>query len=212
MCEHTRTTLHAWKTYTPRDEIFAHSYLKPPRSQMLLPSANSSGDSEIFIQKPPSFLYWISTYWEASMCWAQHRGKNQVDRSLTFHQSLDPVTEWAMGGSHLDSRLGCSVVMSVRGGRGTPGVGGDGVMASSGTWEVFSEELPLGVRMKGFVTKVLQTEFASVKSGQQISLVTQWLGLHPFMPMAQVQTLVRELRSHKPCGTAKKKKSKKIKL
>ena len=131
---------------------------------------------------------------------------NQVDRSLTYHHRSDPITEWVMGGSHLDSRLGSSVVMSARGGQGMPGVGGGGVMASGGTWEVFSEELPLGVRMKGIVTKVLHTEFASVKSGRQISLATQWLGLHPFMPMAQVQTLVRELRSCKPCGSATKKK------
>ena len=129
---------------------------------------------------------------------------NQVDRSLTYHHRSDPITEWVMGGSRLDSRLGCSVVMNARGRQGVPGLGGGRGMASGGTWEVFSEELPSGVRMKGIVTKVLHTEFASVKSGRQISLATQWLGLHPFMPMAQVQTLVRESRSRKPCGLAKK--------
>ena len=39
------------------------------------------------------------------------------------------------------------------------------------------------------------------------SLVGQWLGLHAFNPGAKVRSLVRELRSYKPSGMAKKKKS-----
>ena len=38
------------------------------------------------------------------------------------------------------------------------------------------------------------------------SLVVQWLGLGTATAMAQVQSLVRELRSYKSCGVAKKKK------
>ena len=38
------------------------------------------------------------------------------------------------------------------------------------------------------------------------SLVDQWLGLGAFTATAQVQSLVGELRSCKPCGKAKKKK------
>ena len=38
------------------------------------------------------------------------------------------------------------------------------------------------------------------------SLAVQWLGLGTFMTVAQVQSLVRELRSQKPHGAAKKKK------
>ena len=38
------------------------------------------------------------------------------------------------------------------------------------------------------------------------SLVVQWLGLGAFTVMAQVQSLVRELRSCKLCGGAKKQK------
>ena len=33
--------------------------------------------------------------------------------------------------------------------------------------------------------------------------MVQWLGIQVFMPRARVQSLVRELRSQKPCGTAK---------
>ena len=36
------------------------------------------------------------------------------------------------------------------------------------------------------------------------SLVVQWLGLRAFTAVAQVQSLVGELRSHKPCSAAKK--------
>ena len=36
-------------------------------------------------------------------------------------------------------------------------------------------------------------------------MVVQWLGLRAFTAGAQVQSLVRELRSWKPCGMAKKK-------
>ena len=39
------------------------------------------------------------------------------------------------------------------------------------------------------------------------SLVVQWLGLSTFTASVQVQSLVEELRSHKLCGMAKKKKS-----
>ena len=35
------------------------------------------------------------------------------------------------------------------------------------------------------------------------SLVVQWLGLHTSTAGARVQSLVRELRSHKPCSAAK---------
>lgn len=163
---------------------------------MLLPSANSSGDSEIFIQKPPSFLYWISTYWEPSMCWAQLGTKemSQVDRSLTYHHRSDPITEWVMGGSRLDSRLGCSVVMNARAGRECQGWEEVGWWQAVGLGSLFRGAAIRGVRMKGIVTKVLHTEFASVKSGRQISLATQWLGLHPFMPMAQVQALSQGIK------------------
>ena len=40
------------------------------------------------------------------------------------------------------------------------------------------------------------------------SLSVQWLGLSAFTAVAQVQSLVRELRSCKLCGVAKKKKKK----
>ena len=40
------------------------------------------------------------------------------------------------------------------------------------------------------------------------SLVVQWLGLSAFTAGAQVQSLVRQLKSHKPCSVAKKKKKK----
>ena len=40
------------------------------------------------------------------------------------------------------------------------------------------------------------------------SLVDRWLGLGAFTATAQVQSLVGELRSRKPCGKAKKKKKK----
>ena len=39
-----------------------------------------------------------------------------------------------------------------------------------------------------------------------ISLVVQWLGLGAFTDVVQVQSLVRELRSHKLHSMAKKKK------
>ena len=35
------------------------------------------------------------------------------------------------------------------------------------------------------------------------SLVVQWLGLRAFNAVAQIQSLVRELRSHKPSSAAK---------
>ena len=38
------------------------------------------------------------------------------------------------------------------------------------------------------------------------SLAAQWLGLSAFTAVAWVQSLVRELRSHKPRGVARKKK------
>ena len=41
------------------------------------------------------------------------------------------------------------------------------------------------------------------------SLAVQWLGLSPFNTVAGVQSLVRELRSHKPRGTAKHKQTNK---
>ena len=34
------------------------------------------------------------------------------------------------------------------------------------------------------------------------SLAVQWLGLSTFTAVGRVQSLIRELRSHKPCGTA----------
>ena len=36
-------------------------------------------------------------------------------------------------------------------------------------------------------------------------LTVQWLGLGSFTAVAQIQSLARELRPQKPCGTAKKK-------
>ena len=44
------------------------------------------------------------------------------------------------------------------------------------------------------------------------SLVVQWLGLGAFTAVAQVQSLVGELRSPKPRGMAKKKKRKERKI
>ena len=41
-------------------------------------------------------------------------------------------------------------------------------------------------------------------------MVVQWLKLHIFSAVAQVQSLVRELGSHKSCGMAKKKSSQKM--
>ena len=38
--------------------------------------------------------------------------------------------------------------------------------------------------------------------------MVQWLGLRAFNTRGRVQSLVRELRSYKMCGTAKKKKKK----
>ena len=46
----------------------------------------------------------------------------------------------------------------------------------------------------------------SKKSGKGNSLAIQWLGLGALLLRTQVQSLVRELRSHKPWGMAKKKK------
>ena len=43
-------------------------------------------------------------------------------------------------------------------------------------------------------------------------MVAQWLGLGTFTVVATVQSLIRELRSHKLCGVAKKKKKKKKKI
>ena len=44
-------------------------------------------------------------------------------------------------------------------------------------------------------------------------MVVQWLRFHgPHAGGTWVQSLVRELRSHMPCGTAKKKKKKKAKI
>ena len=43
------------------------------------------------------------------------------------------------------------------------------------------------------------------------SLAAKWLGLSTFSAVTQVSSLVRELRSHKPHGEAKKKKKKKNK-
>ena len=37
------------------------------------------------------------------------------------------------------------------------------------------------------------------------SLAVQWLGLHAFTEVARVQSLVGELRAHKPCDVAKNK-------
>ena len=43
------------------------------------------------------------------------------------------------------------------------------------------------------------------------SLVVQWLGLSAFTARAWVQSLVRELRSHKPSGATRKKQQNKTK-
>ena len=40
------------------------------------------------------------------------------------------------------------------------------------------------------------------------SLAVQWLGLSPFPAGALVRSLIRELRSHKPCGVTQKTKQK----
>ena len=44
------------------------------------------------------------------------------------------------------------------------------------------------------------------------SLVVRWLGLHEFTPGTKVRSLVREQRSYKPSGVAKKKKKKKVNI
>ena len=44
------------------------------------------------------------------------------------------------------------------------------------------------------------------------SLAVQWLGLGTFTAVAQVQSLVRELRSRKPQSVATKKRKKRIKF
>ena len=46
------------------------------------------------------------------------------------------------------------------------------------------------------------------KSWWGTSLAVQWLGLGAFTAVARVQSLVRELRSRKVCGTAKNKRTK----
>ena len=50
--------------------------------------------------------------------------------------------------------------------------------------------------------------FSSIKKIPKNSLVSQWLGLSAFTLVTQVQSLVWELRSCKPCGVGKKKKEK----
>ena len=42
------------------------------------------------------------------------------------------------------------------------------------------------------------------------SLAVKWLGLSAFTALARVQSLVAELRSHKPPGAAKKQKQKEV--
>ena len=51
--------------------------------------------------------------------------------------------------------------------------------------------------------KISQGHFFK-KGGLGSSLAVQWLGLRAFTTMGRVQPLVRELRSHKPRGAAKK--------
>ena len=47
-----------------------------------------------------------------------------------------------------------------------------------------------------------------IKIPLRLSLAVQWLGLQAFTAGAQVQSLVGELRSHKPQGMAEKTKQK----
>ena len=58
---------------------------------------------------------------------------------------------------------------------------------------------------RGLFNKTQLSHACKTMSGN--SKVTQWSGLWAFMSMARVQSLVGELRSHKPCGMAKKKEN-----
>ena len=59
---------------------------------------------------------------------------------------------------------------------------------------------------------VADTSGGSFKVRLGTSLAVQWLGLRAFTAWALVQSLVGELRSHKPRGTAKEGKKKKGKV
>ena len=61
---------------------------------------------------------------------------------------------------------------------------------------------------RGNLRSVIRDVIRKVPGG--VLLAVQWLGLSAFTAMAQVQSLVRELRSCKSHGMAKKKKKKKI--
>ena len=63
------------------------------------------------------------------------------------------------------------------------------------------------VCMLGVIPQI--TRSLSLRAAWGNSLAVQWLGLQvAFTAVAQVQFLVRELRSHKPCNAAKKKPKK----
>ena len=60
-------------------------------------------------------------------------------------------------------------------------------------------------KYRNFEKKENKKQNKQTKKG--ISLVAQWLGSWAFTAVTQVQSLARELKSHKPHGVAKKSKS-----
>ena len=55
-----------------------------------------------------------------------------------------------------------------------------------------------------WVVEIIEYMYINQKENVGNSLVVHWLGLDDFTAVARVQFLVRELRSHKPCGAVKK--------
>ena len=60
------------------------------------------------------------------------------------------------------------------------------------------------VKIRSLGWALIQYDSLVSNLGTGNSLAVQWLGLHAFTAGAQVQSLVRELRSCKQCGAAKK--------
>ena len=79
-------------------------------------------------------------------------------------------------------------------------------------------EINLTQKSKLLLQQLYITEFGKIETGPLLvtvelledsklfgsSLAVQWLGLSTFSAGAQVQSLVRKLKSHKPCGVTKK--------
>ena len=59
-------------------------------------------------------------------------------------------------------------------------------------------------------TEDFHSHFLSLKITIGNSLAVQWLGLGTFTAVARVQSLVGELRSHKPCHGPKNKQKKSL--